>query len=109
MNTTKDFSQQTPLPQLVKKSTTYKLYVPKKVEEKIRYLCRKYPTLEWSGVLFYTHAGNFEDNNIEIYCEDLYPMDLGSSTFTNFKNDETIARYIADNIELFNCDMGLVH
>ena len=36
-------------------------------------------------------------------------MDLGSSTFTNFKNDETIARYIADNIELFNCDMGLIH
>ena len=36
-------------------------------------------------------------------------MDLGSSTFTKFKNDETIASYIADNIELFNCDMGLIH
>lgn len=93
----------------MKESATFKLLVPKKVEEKIRYLCRKFPSLEWSGILFYTHTGNFEDNNLEIHCEDIYPMDLGSATFTTFKNDETIASYIADNIELFNCDMGLVH
>ena len=79
------------------------------MEEKIRYLCRKFPSLEWSGILFYTHTGDFENNNLEIHCEDIYPMDLGSSTFTKFKNDETIASYIADNIELFNCDMGLIH
>jgi hypothetical protein len=102
-------TQVEPLPKLIKQSATYKLFVPAKVEEKIRYLCRKFPSLEWSGILFYTHTGNFEDNNLEIHCEDIYPMDLGSSTFTKFKNDETIASYIADNIELFSCDMGLVH
>jgi hypothetical protein len=87
----------------------YSLIVPTKVEEKIRYLCRKYPSLEWSGILFYTHIGNFEDGNLVITCEDIYPMDLGTSTFTSYKNDETIAGYIADNIDLFQCDMGLVH
>lgn len=97
------------LPQLIKQSTTYKLFVPKKVEEKIRYLCRKFPTLEWSGILFYTHTGSFEENNLKIYCEDIYPMDLGTSTYTSFKNDETITGYIADNIELFNCDIGILH
>jgi hypothetical protein len=102
-------TQQKPLPQLIKQSATYKLYVPRKVEEKIRYLCRKYPSLEWSGVLFYTHTGTFEDNNFEIHCEDIYPMDLGSAAFTKFQNDETIVSYLAENIDLFQCDMGLIH
>ena len=97
------------LPKLIKGSATYKLIVPRKVEEKIRYLCRKFPTLEWSGVLFTTYEGNFEDNNLVITCQDIYPMDLGSSGFTQFKMDETVARYIADNIELFNADVQLVH
>jgi hypothetical protein len=83
--------------------------VPAKVEEKIRYLQRKYPSTEWSGVLFTTHEGSFEDNNLVITCQDIYPMDLGNATFTEYKMDETVAGYIADNIELFNCDMGLVH
>lgn len=102
------------LPQLVKITaesgiSNPKLIVPRKVEEKIRYLCRKFPTLEWSGVLFTSHTGSFENNNLVITCEDIYPMDLGSPGFTQFKMDETVAGYIADNIELFNCDIQLVH
>ena len=97
------------LPPLIKQSATYKLIVPRKVEEKIRYLCRKFPTLEWSGVLFTTHEGNFEDGNLVITCQDIYPMDLGSPGFTQFKMDETVSAYIAENIELFDCDVQLVH
>ena len=44
-----------------------------------------------------------------ITCQDLYPMDLGSATFTDFKMDETVAGYIAENIDLFGCDMNLLH
>ena len=83
--------------------------VPRKVEEKIRYLIRKFPSTEWSGVLFYSHTGKFEDGSLEIHCEDIYPMDLGTGTFTDFKMDESVVGYIADNIDLFGCDMGLVH
>lgn len=36
-------------------------------------------------------------------------MDLGSPGFTQFKMDETVTAYIADNIELFDCDIQLVH
>lgn len=79
------------------------------MEEKIRYLCRKFPSLEWSGILFTRHTGTFEDGSLEIHCEDIYPMDLGSPGFTQFKMDETVAGYIADNIELFDCDLQLVH
>lgn len=83
--------------------------MPRKVEEKIRYLIRKFPSTEWSGVLFYTHTGKFEDGSLEIHCQDIYPMDLGTGTFTDFKMDESVVGYIAENIDLFGCDTGLVH
>ena len=85
------------------------MVIPLKVEEKIRYLCRKFPTLEWSGVLFTSYTGNFEDGSLVITCEDIYPMDLGSPGFTEFKMDETVAGYMAENIELFDCNIGLLH
>lgn len=72
-------------------------------------MCRKFPTLEWSGVLFTSYEGNFEDGSLVITCQDLYPMDLGTSTYTDFKMDETVAGYIAENIDLFGCDMNLLH
>ena len=97
------------LPQLIKQSTTYKLLVPRKVEEKIRYLLRKFPSTEWSGVLFYNFEGSFENNDLKIICEDIYPMDLGDDTYTNFNMNEEVAAYIAENIELFDCQLGLVH
>ena len=102
-------TQQKPLPQLIKQSATYKLYVPRKVEEKIRYLIRKFPHTEWSGVLFIKHQGSFEEENLEIYCEDLYPMDLGTGGWTEFKMTEDVTAYIANNIELFDCDLALCH
>lgn len=98
-----------PLPPLIKGSSTYKLLVPQKVEEKIRYLIRKFPHTEWSGVLFYTHQGTFEDNNLIITCEDIYPMDLGNAVYTEFKMSEDVAAYMAENIELFDCETSLVH
>ena len=94
---------------LVKGSGSYKLVVPQNVEEKIRYLLRKFPSTEWSGILFYKHTGSFEDNDLVITCEDIYPMDLGSSTFTDFKMSSEVAGYMGDNIDLFDCCMGLIH
>lgn len=97
------------LPQLVKGSSTYKMIVPEKVEEKIRYLIRKFPHTEWSGVLFTSHTGTFENNDLVITCEDIYPMDLGTSGWTEFKMSEDVAAYMAENIELFGYDIALVH
>lgn len=108
MNTTISTESKT-LPKLVKGQSTYKLVVPQDVEEKIRYLLRKFPSTEWSGVLFITHKGSFETNDLTITCKDIYPMDLGNSTFTEFKMNEDVAAYMAQNIELFDCEIGLVH
>ncbi len=83
--------------------------MPEKVERKIRYLIKKFPHTEWSGVLFTTHQGTFEKGDLMITCEDIYPMDLGTSGWTEFKMNEDVAAYMAENIELFNCDLHLVH
>lgn len=99
----------TPLPPLTKQTSTYKLIVPEKVEEKIRYLIRKFPHTEWSGILFYNHTGGFETNDLVITCQDIFPMDLGTAGFTTFKMTPDVSSYIAQNLELFDCDMGLVH
>ena len=97
------------LPQIIKMSATFKMVIPAEVERKIRYLLRKFPSTEWSGVLFYTHEGSFENNDIIITCKDIFPMDLGSSTYTDFNMNEDVAAYTADNIELFDCELGLCH
>lgn len=93
----------------MKRSSIYKLIVPENVEEKIRYLLRKFPSTEWSGVLFVTHEGSFEDNDLVITCKDIYPMDLGNATFTEFTMNEDVAAYMSENIELFDCDLQLIH
>ena len=97
------------LPKLVQGSSSYKLIVPENVEEKIRYLIRKFPATEWSGVLFYTYQGSFETDNLVLTCQDLYPMDLGSSGWTEFHMNEDVSAYMAENIELFDCELGLIH
>lgn len=83
--------------------------MPEKVEEKIRYLLRKYPSTEWSGVLFYSYQGGFESGDLVITCEDLFPMDLGTTGSTEFRMTPEVSRYVAHNIELFDCQTGLVH
>lgn len=93
----------------MKGSFIYKLIVPENVEEKIRYLLRKFPSTEWSGVLFVTHEGSFENNDLVITCKDIYPMDLGNATFTEFTMNEDVAAYMSENIELFDCDLQLIH
>lgn len=85
------------------------MVVPSDVEAKIRYLINKFPTTEWSGVLFYRYEGSFEKDNLVITCKDIFPMDLGTSGWTEFKMSEEVTAYIAENIELFDCEMGLVH
>lgn len=78
------------------------------VEDKIRYMCSKYPTLEWSGVLFYKVSGSFERKNLTLTTVDLLVLDLGSSTFTEYPNHPEIAYFMAENgYEKFS--RGLIH
>lgn len=96
------------LPPIAKSPTSFKMFIPAKVESKIRILLNSIYNIEWSGVLFYTYTGSFENNDLVITCEDIYPMNIGNSVYTEFENTPDIAGYIVDN-QLFDCCHGLCH
>jgi hypothetical protein len=95
--------------ELIKESTSFDLVIPVSVERKIRILCREIPDLEWSGILFYTTEGSFDDGSLKIICEDILQMDEGTGTYTEFQTSPDIATYMVNHPELCNTYQGLIH
>ena len=94
---------------LVKRSDSYKIIIPQEVEAKIRFACNNVWNTEWSGVLFYKPEGSFENNDLVIKCVDIYLMDIGNATYTEFDMSPDVIGYMAQNQELLNCQIGLIH
>ena len=103
--------QPTKVISLVQKSGTYnyKLIIPAEVERKIRFACQKVWSTEWSGTLFFTHEGSFENNDLVIRCVDIYIMDIGTQSYTEFDMNPDVIAYMCENPELLDCQMGLIH
>ena len=103
--------QPTKIISLVQKSGTYnyKLIIPAEVERKIRFACQKVWNTEWSGTLFFTHEGSFENNDLVIRCVDIYIMDIGTQAYTEFDMNPDVIAYMTENSELLDCQMGLIH
>lgn len=106
-----EVKQPTKVISLVQKSGTYnyKLIIPAEVERKIRFACQKVWSTEWSGTLFFTHEGSFEDNDLVIRCVDIYIMDIGTQAYTEFDMNPDVIAYMCENPELLDCQMGLIH
>lgn len=83
------------------------LIVGSDVENKIKYLCNKIPDTEWSGVLFYKTKDTYEEG-LKVICVDLYLMDIGTITYTEFNTSPSLAHYIAMN-DLFEYEQALIH
>lgn len=106
-----EVKQPTKVISLVQKSGTYnyKLIIPAEVERKIRFTCQKVWSTEWSGTLFFTHEGSFENNDLVIRCVDIYIMDIGTQAYTEFDMNPDVIAYMCENPELLDCQMGLIH
>jgi hypothetical protein len=83
---------------LKKQDNTYKLIITPELEEKIRFLCARFPNNEYSGVLFYDYTGRFEDNSLVLTAKDFCLMDYGSATYTEFDKSAEICNYMPLNI-----------
>lgn len=96
---------------LVHKSTIYRMIIPEQVEKKIRLLCREIHNVEWSGILFYKVDGTFEDSNLVITCVDIFQMDEGNSTYTEYNMSPDVCNYICEHPELTKEGIyqGLIH
>lgn len=106
-----EVKQSTKVISLVQKSGTYnyKLIIPAEVERKIRFTCQKVWNTEWSGTLFFTYEGSFENNDLVIRCVDIYIMDIGTQAYTEFDMNPDVISYMCENPELLDCQMGLIH
>lgn len=106
-----EVKQPTKVISLVQKFGTYnyKLIIPAEVERKIRFVCQKVWSTEWSGTLFFTHEGSFENDDLVIRCVDIYIMDIGTQAYTEFDMNPDIISYMCENPELLDCQMGLIH
>lgn len=83
--------------------------ISKELESKIRFLCGKFPTKEWSGLLFYKANGDLDKKTAKIECKDLLLMDIGDATFTSFIESRAITKYMIDNPEVMDYNIGLIH
>lgn len=95
---------------LQKMSNTFDLTINSDTELKIRKLCKRFPTREWSGVLFYDCNGSFENNDLSFVAKDFLLMDIGNATYTEYNADNLdIATYMAMNPDLLDCHTGNIH
>jgi hypothetical protein len=94
----------------VKSASSFKINIPEEVEAKIRYLCSVIHDVEWSGTLFYTCEGSLDDGTFEVTCVDLFVMDIGTSSYTEYKESADIINYRVNN-DLLREDIreGLIH
>lgn len=75
-----------------------------------RYLCSKYPGLEWCGVLFYSEKGGISDpDNYKVHVNYLYPMDVGTPGSTSIDNYEEVLDAIEKHPELDDMKQGFIH
>ena len=93
---------------LKKQDNTYKLIITPELEEKIRFLCARFPNNEYSGVLFYDYTGRFEDNSLVLTAKDFCLMDYGSATYTEFNSNPEICNYMIEH-DLLEYQQALLH
>lgn len=93
---------------LKKQDNTYELIITPELEEKIRFLCARFPNNEYSGVLFYDYTGRFEDNSLVLTAKDFCLMDYGSATYTEFDSNPEICNYMIEH-DLLECQQALLH
>lgn len=91
-----------------RKDCDYTLVISEELENKIRFACGKVWNREWSGILFYTYEGTFEGGDLKILCKDMYIMDIGSATATEFGNSPDVVAYMCEK-GLLGHQMGLIH
>lgn len=97
--------------ELTRKSTSYKLIVTTELEQKIRYFLDKFPSIEYSGTLFYTVSGSFETEDLVITAFDFLLQDIGVSGYTEFNQSPDVIGYMVDHPELLGEGVyqGLMH
>lgn len=98
------------LQQVSIKNTTIKVILPDSFVDKVKFLCRQIPKVEWSGVLFYEVKGSIKrPDKLKLICKDILLMDKGSKAYTEYSYDEDVVTHQMENPELLECKIGHIH
>ena len=103
-----ELKKQTTIPLQLNSDLVYKMIIPEPVEKKIRFLCKEIHNIEWSGILFYEIEGSFENNDLIIKCLDIYQMDIGNGSYTEYTMNPSVASYMLDH-DLITAYQGHIH
>lgn len=77
---------------------------------KIKYLCKNIPKVEWSGVLFYSVEGSIkETDTFEVHLEDILPLDMGSKAYTEYELDDRFIDYLMEDPIRMSWRIGHIH
>lgn len=82
--------------------------VPSHFSEKLKFLCNKIDTKEWSGVLFYRALGEFGTPGFKCLLEDILIMDIGTESRTRYRF-EGVNCFVEENPVLRSARIGLIH
>jgi hypothetical protein len=86
------------------------LVISSKLQDQIYFLCSKISRLEWSGVLFYNTFGEFGSDNFKVIAEELYPLDIGTGTYTEYETgDPDFIKFMMDNPHILEMRKGHIH
>jgi proteasome lid subunit RPN8/RPN11 len=86
------------------------LKINKEVLDKIKYLCKEIPKVEWSGVLFYRVKGTItKPDSFSVYITDVLPMHKGTAAYTEYEFSQDVADYIEEDNERFEWKIGHIH
>lgn len=81
-----------------------------KLQSQIIYMCKEVWSDEWSGMLFYETEGQFGEENFKITAQELFPLDIGSQTYTEYEaNDPDLIRFLMNNPHARTMKKGHIH
>lgn len=92
------------------KETKIKVIIPDEFLDKVKFLCKMIPKVEWSGVLFYEVKGSIKrPDKMKLICKDILLMDKGSSAYTEYTFNEDVVAHQMENPELLEYRIGHIH
>ena len=72
-------------------------------------MCHQIPDVEWSGILMYKLTGNFSTGNFQCIVKDIFLMNIGSSTYTEYEFSERFIKYRMEHPESLDYETAHIH
>lgn len=100
-----------PSPKSINIGTVGKIIITEEVQNIIDYLHKKVGSTEWSGILYYKLTkGDIKTlKNLEFTAEFIYPMNIGSTAYTEFDYSGEVMNACDIKEDVIDCSSGLVH